>query len=135
LTLLFTTSFIHRCSLTMSRVSPLAESLYAVFEVKHTLTSRWLGDAGRKAASVRKLRRTSTPLLIAGSIQPPKPPSIILAGVLSLDSTWVETFPERASARLQRMPPEERLDLGCALRHAHLKSRTPPSTSASPMKP
>jgi hypothetical protein len=94
-----------------------AESVYAVFEVKHTLTARWLGDAGRKAASVRKLRRTSAPILNVGTLSPPKPPPPILAGALSLDTIWTQTFPERVSALLQRMPSEERLDLGCALRH------------------
>ena len=94
-----------------------AESVYAVFEVKRTLTARWLADAGRKAASVRKLRRTSAPVLSVGSVFPPKPPSPILAGVLSLDSAWPNTFPLRVSALLQRMAPDERLDLGCSLRH------------------
>jgi len=32
-----------------------AESVDAVFEVKQTLTSKWIIDAGRKAASVRRL--------------------------------------------------------------------------------
>src|SRR5262249_36075855 len=32
-----------------------AESVYAVFEVKQTLCSKWIADAGRKAASVRRL--------------------------------------------------------------------------------
>jgi hypothetical protein len=94
-----------------------AESVYAVFEVKHTLTARWFADAGSKAASVRKLRRTSAPLLSAGALQPPKPPAHILAGVLSLDAIWKKTFPERVCARLQRMPLQESLDLGCSLRH------------------
>jgi hypothetical protein len=55
--------------------------------------------------------------LNAGTMSPPKPPPAILAGALSLDTIWTQTFPERASALLQRLPPEERLDLGCALRH------------------
>ena len=93
-----------------------AESVYAVFEVKQTLCAKWIVDAGRKAASVRKLRRTSAPLLSAGSRYPPKPPFPILAGILSLDAVWAGPFPDRVSALLRRMPPEERLDLGCALR-------------------
>lgn len=93
-----------------------AESVYAVFEVKQTLTSKWIADAGRKAASVRRLRRTSAPLLSAGSLYPPKPPFPILAGVLSLDAIWAGPFPDRVSALLRRMRPDERLDLGCSLR-------------------
>jgi uncharacterized protein DUF6602 len=40
-----------------------AESVYAVFEVKRILYRKWILDAGRKAASVRRLRRTSAPLV------------------------------------------------------------------------
>ena len=93
-----------------------AESVYAVFEVKQTLSSKWIADAGRKAASVRRLRRTSSPLLSAGSVYPPKTPSPILAGVLSLDAVWAGPFHDRISNLLRRMRPEERLDLGCSLR-------------------
>ena len=93
-----------------------AESVYAVFEVKQTLSAKWLADAGHKAASVRRLRRTSAPLLSAGSLYPPKAPFPILAGVLSLDAVWAGPFPERVSALLRRLRAEERLDLGCSLR-------------------
>jgi hypothetical protein len=95
-----------------------AESVYAVFEVKQTLCAKWIVDAGRKAASVRALRRTSLPLLSAGSLGPPKPPPPILAGILSLDAVWAGPFPARVSALLRRLSPSQRLDLGCSLRHA-----------------
>ena len=93
-----------------------AESVYAVFEVKQTLSAKWVADAGRKAASVRRLRRTSAPVMSAGSVYPPKEPFPILAGVLSLDTVWAGPFPERISALVRRMRAEERLDLGCSLR-------------------
>jgi hypothetical protein len=93
-----------------------AESVYAVFEVKQTLTAKWIADAGRKAASVRRLRRTSAPLLSAGSIYPPKPPFPILAGVLSLDAIWAGPFADRITPLLRRLRSDERLDLGCCLR-------------------
>jgi hypothetical protein len=93
-----------------------AESVYAVFEVKQTLCAKWLADAGRKAASVRQLRRTSVPLLSAGSVYPAKRPPHILAGILSLDAVWAGPFPGRVSALLGRLSPKERLDLGCSLR-------------------
>ncbi len=91
-----------------------AESVYAVFEVKQTLTSKWIIDAGRKAASVRRLRRTSA---LAPSIEFPKPPPPILAGVLSLDSIWAGPCVSRIAPLLRRLPPDQRLDLGCVLRH------------------
>jgi hypothetical protein len=93
-----------------------AECVYAVFEVKQTLCAKWIADAGRKAASVRRLRRTSVPLLSAGSVYPPKQPFPILAGILSLDAVWAGPFADRVSALLRKLPSEETLDLGCALR-------------------
>ena len=83
-----------------------AESVYAVFEVKHTLSAKWIADAGRKTASVRALRRTFLS----------KPPAPILAGILSLDAVWAGPFERRLSACLRRLPPTQRLDLGCCLR-------------------
>jgi hypothetical protein len=93
-----------------------AESVYAVLEVKQTLTAKWIADAGCKAASVRRLRRTSAPVLSLGSLCPPKPPPPILSGILSLDAVWAGPFPRRISPLLRRLRPEERLDLGCSLR-------------------
>lgn len=93
-----------------------AESVYAVFEVKQTLVPLFVLDAGQKAASVRQLRRTSAPLLSAGSVYPPKAPAPILAGVLSLDTCWTEFLPVRMPPLLEGLEPEERLDLGCVLR-------------------
>jgi hypothetical protein len=102
-----------------------AESVYAVFEVKQTLCAKWIADAGHKAASVRRLRRTSMPLLSAGSLYPPKPPFPILAGILSLDAVWAGPFPDRVSTLLRRMPSEEHLDLGCSLRQGAFEVTTP----------
>ena len=93
-----------------------AESVYAVFEVKQTLTSKWIADAGRKAASVRRLRRTSAPVLSVGAPCPPRTPFPILSGILSLNAVWAGPFAGRVSALLRRLPPDERLDLGCSLR-------------------
>jgi hypothetical protein len=59
-----------------------AESVYAVFEVKQDLNQRLIRDAGRKAASVRHLRRTSVGIALQqgafeipprGQIRLPKP--------------------------------------------------------------
>ena len=102
-----------------------AESVYAVFEVKQTLTSKWIIDAGRKAASVRRLRRTSAPLLSAGSRVPPKLPSPILAGVLSLDAIWARPFASQIAPLLRSMRPDERIDLGCSLRQCAFEVSQP----------
>ncbi|HXP84599.1 MAG TPA: DUF6602 domain-containing protein [Bryobacteraceae bacterium] len=120
-----------------------AESVYAVFEIKQTLGPLAVVDAGQKAASVRRLRRTSAPLLSAGSVYPPRQPAPILAGVLSLDASWVH-LAERMPPLLGELLPEERLDLGCVLRQGAFESqpfrkarfsrRKAPSTSVSPRR-
>lgn len=92
-----------------------AESVFAVFEVKQTLTRQLIRDAGIKAASVRRLRRTSATVPFAGGRYPPKQPHPILAGVLGLNSVWRGTFEQRLSAVLRSLAPAERLDLGCVL--------------------
>jgi hypothetical protein len=92
------------------------ESVYAIFEIKQTLGPMAVLDCGRKAASVRRLRRTSAPLLSAGSIYPAKAPAPIVAGVLSLDTTWDTPLAERMTTLLERLRPDERLDVGCVLR-------------------
>jgi len=94
-----------------------AESVYAVFEVKQTITSKLLHDAARKAASVRRLRRTSAAVLSAGKLRPPLPLPPILAGIVALDVSWHKSWHDRLSAILARLPHAERLDLGCALLH------------------
>lgn len=93
-----------------------AESVYAIFEVKTMLTLNLLTDAGEKAASVRALRRTSTPVVSAGAPRPPIRPNHILAGVLALGSHWPTRFQKRLSAGILAMPPAQRLDIGCILR-------------------
>lgn len=90
-----------------------AESVYAVFEVKQDLNSRLIHDAARKAASVRALRRTS--VRVPGGPARPKKPHPILAGILALRATWHRRFDLRLPAILRHLPPDQRLDLGCAL--------------------
>ncbi|MGD0015239.1 MAG: DUF6602 domain-containing protein [Bryobacteraceae bacterium] len=93
-----------------------AESVYAVFEVKQDLNVRLIRDAGRKAASVRRLRRTSVPVIAGGSLHDAIRPHRILAGILALRSGWPTRFHRRLPAALALLSPDESLDLGCALR-------------------
>ena len=90
-----------------------AESVYAVFEVKPTLSRQWIRDAGEKAASVRALRRTSAPIIASGVLRrKPIQPQPILAGLLATGSVWnSETF----AANLRRARRD--LDIGCCLEH------------------
>ncbi len=54
-----------------------AESVYAVFEAKQSVTAAEIDYAHRKAASVRRLHRTSLPIPHGGGTYSPKPPSRI----------------------------------------------------------
>jgi hypothetical protein len=79
-----------------------AESVYAVFEVKPTISKQWIRDAAEKAASVRALHRTT---------RNPKP---ILAGLLATSSVWTpSTFDPNVRRALTACP----LDIGCSLEH------------------
>jgi Domain of unknown function (DUF6602) len=92
-----------------------AESVYAVFEVKQALARMVVWDAARKAASVRRLRRTSVPIPSAGMQLPAKRPSPILAGILSLEAAPTDRGSALMASMIQNLGPEERLDLGCCL--------------------
>ena len=67
-----------------------AESVYAVFECKPTINKTYLDYAGGKAASVRKLHRTSIPIVHAGGSYPAKKPHDIIAGILAIDVDWAD---------------------------------------------
>jgi hypothetical protein len=99
-----------------------AESVYAVFEVKQDLNQRLLRDAGRKAASVRRLLRTSVPVLAAGALRRAIRPHRILAGILALRSGWPTKFHLRLPTALARLAADESLDLGIALRDGAFES-------------
>lgn len=94
-----------------------AESVYAVFEVKQNLAPTVIWEAGQKAASVRRLRRTSAGLLSAGFRYPPRELPPILAGIVCLDTGWTEPFAEYLTPILGGLRVDQRLDLGCCLRH------------------
>lgn len=99
-----------------SRFIP-AESVYAVFEIKQELTRENVLYAAEKAASVRKLRRTSREIVHAGGIHEARQPFPIPAGVLVLVSSWNPPLAQPLLDALAAAPVEGRLDLGCALEH------------------
>jgi hypothetical protein len=95
-----------------------AESVYAVFEVKPTISRQWIRDAGEKAASVRALRRTSVGIIAGGTPRSAIRPSPILAGLLATSSVWSPTaFAENVRRSVLAVPASQRLDLGCSLEH------------------
>lgn len=94
-----------------------AESVYAVIEVKQDLTKAHLDYAGGKAESVRKLKRTSVEIPFAAGKYRPKPLHDIIAGIITLESTWSDPLGETLRKNLRKLEAEKRIDIGCALRN------------------
>ena len=94
-----------------------AESVYAVFEAKQTIDAGLVAYAQRKAASVRRLHRTSLPIPHAGGIYPPKVPPPILAGLLTFESEWNPPLGKALENALATDDANLQLDLGCVAAH------------------
>jgi hypothetical protein len=111
-----------------------AESVYAVFEVKPTISRQWIRDAGEKAASVRALRRTSVPVIAGGTPRSAIPPMPIIAGLLATSSVWSpETFAGNVESALAALSShasnDQHLDLGCSLQHGAFEQIPKPHAS------
>jgi hypothetical protein len=100
-----------------------AESVYAVFEAKQTATAPLVKYAQEKVESVRKLKRTSKPIVwLMGSKVAKEPPPII-GGYLSFQSDWKPAMGDAFKAILESVPntgPNSGyLDMGCVAAHGH----------------
>lgn len=96
-----------------------AESVYAAFEVKQSLDKRHMEAASKKVASVRRLHRTSAPVVHAGGrIVETKEPFPIIGGILASRSDWKDPpLGEAFEEALRNELVEGQLDIGCALKH------------------
>lgn len=94
-----------------------AESVYGVLEVKQDLSRDHLLYAGEKAASVRRLHRTSAAIPHAGGSYEPRPLPCIVAGIVTYQSSWSPPFGEPFRDALGELQLEAQLDVGCALVH------------------
>ena len=94
-----------------------AESVYAVIEVKQDLSADYIAYAGKKAASVRNLHRTSATVIHAGGKYPARPPLQIMAGIVALGSEWNGLPESSLRSALSRLSKAERLDFGCSLKY------------------
>jgi hypothetical protein len=91
-----------------------AESVYAVIEVKPTLTAKYIDYAAHKAYSVRRLKRTTARIIhAAGEIKKPKKPFNILAGILTIDGKCTDAL----KTKLMKLPKKQVLQFGCSLDH------------------
>jgi len=96
-----------------------AESVYAVFEAKQTVNSGQVAYAQEKAASVRRLHRTSLPIPYAQGTYPAKPLIPIISGLLTFESDWTPAFGRPLEQALAEGDADSHLDLGCVASHGH----------------
>jgi Domain of unknown function (DUF6602) len=94
------------------RILP-AEAVYAVFEVKQRIDHEQVKYAGIKAASVRRLHRTSASVVDVGRKRAPRKPFRILTGILAFASVWQPPLGDSLRTALADLPEPQRLDLGC----------------------
>ena len=88
-----------------------AECVYAIIEVKQTLSRSNIRYAQKKAASVRRLHRTSLPTPHAGGVYPPRIPAKIFAGIVTLDGKLARGNRDMLSNATDR----EMINFGCSL--------------------
>ncbi len=100
-----------------------AESVYAVLEVKQDLSREHILYAGEKAASVRRLHRTSAPIRHAEGVANPRPLPQIVAGILTYQSSWKPPFGSPLQRALSELAAEAHLSIGCALAHGTFEAR------------
>ena len=93
-----------------------AEAVYAVFEVKPTIDKAYLEYAADKAASVRRLRRTSVAIVHAGGTLPPRPLFNIVGGLVASELSWTNGFTSVAFSRaIGQLRNNRFLDTGLAV--------------------
>lgn len=102
-----------------------AESVYAALEIKPTLNKSNLLYAGKKIASVRRLRRTSVPIRHAGGKFSAVTPPDILGAFLCLNSAWTSFRGNGASNAFHALKGEHRIELGCVLEQGAFEVRYP----------
>ncbi len=94
-----------------------AESVFAVFEVRQDLDLENVRYAAEKAKSVRSLHRTSREVVDRGQVKPPRELFEILAGVLTVRSSWSPPFGGALTDALASCGVEARIQLGCSPVH------------------
>ncbi|MFX1514246.1 MAG: DUF6602 domain-containing protein [Promethearchaeota archaeon] len=88
-----------------------AESVYCVIEIKPKLDAKSLRYAAEKVASVRKLKRTSAPIIDKGKQCEPRPLTYIFGGLLTIDGVLTKALADK----LLEENDNKFLDFGCSL--------------------
>lgn len=95
-----------------------SESVYAVLEIRQSLSKGNVEYAGSKAESVRELKRTSAPVRqIDGSLRRKEKLPPILAGILTVNSEWNPPFGQKFEQALRKLNSNSKLDFGISLKH------------------
>ncbi|QHE74116.1 hypothetical protein HYG77_36680 (plasmid) [Rhodococcus sp. ZPP] len=92
-----------------------AECVFAVIEVKQEINRSTIEYAAHKAASVRRLHRTSAPITQLAQSARPVEPKRILAGIVAGRSGWTTGLDGPLIDSMGGLDEEHRLDFGCAL--------------------
>jgi hypothetical protein len=93
-----------------------AEAVYGVFEVKPTINKAYIEYAGDKAESVRRLTRTTVPIVHAGGEYPAKSPFHVVAGIVAGGVDWATGFSAEAFRdAFYSMTQLQKLDCGLAV--------------------
>ena len=97
-----------------------AESVYAVFEVKQVLNSENVAYASEKIESVRRLQRTSAPVVYSTGTNPPKKLFDIIGGLLTTRTNWIEPIDDRLRSNLKKSSYDRNrhIDLICCIQDA-----------------
>jgi hypothetical protein len=113
-----------------------AEAVYAVLEVKQHLDKGHIEYAAGKAASVRRLHRTSVAVPQIGGAKLSGTPQHILAGLLTYESAWTPSFGTPLNDVLAGLVADGQIDIGCALIHgvfeAEYVAGQPPTVTGVP---
>ena len=96
-----------------------AESVYAVFEAKQSISASELAYAEKKVASVRNLHRTSLPVPTIAGLSPAKALPPIYGGLLTFESSWTPPLGEALLESLERGRGDGHLDFGCIAAHGN----------------
>ncbi len=92
-----------------------AEAVYAIFECKPTINKTYLEYAAEKAASVRKLYRTSVGIPHAGGKYKAKPHFRIIAGIVALKIDWKDHFGDSFQKIHKGLQGNHLIDCGLAV--------------------
>jgi hypothetical protein len=96
-----------------------AEAIYGIFECKPKIDKGYLEYAGDKAASVRRLKRTSVKIYTASGKFAAKQHFDIVAGILAIEVDWAEGFNSEAFRHAHGgLTVERAIDCGFAAKGA-----------------